>query len=1049
MGAGAGARPMLRREGAPIMQGRAARRDPCEVRGATRLIMALRLIVGPPNSGRTGAVLDAFRSVGGQDPVLVVPTLDDVERFEGELTREGEAVIGASVGTFDMLFRLVARAADAPTGAPLSPTQRRRLARESVARSKLKLLGASAAQPGFPAALDELISELQAALVDPATLRERAKPAGAYELEIAALYQGYVHLRAELGRHDVHSLATATTAALRANPDAWSGRPVLLYGFDDLTMEQLELVRELSRAAPVTVALPWEDRQVLTEARGALFAELRDIDGVSIERLEARPEFTRSGTLFELARRFGESDLDAEPVANDGGLALLVSAGELAEAEAVGGEVARLLHDGIDPGEIAIVLRDPSSSGPLYRRVLSSFRIPTAIQADLPAHRTLTGAGLIALLEAAVGRKRATDLLAYLRTPGMASPARVDWFERKLLRGRLRGADEAIEAWVGDADNGSRGLPAVEKLRAAGAGPELLREAGRQARWVAESAIRRDGAVAGEDRALEIRAGAEIEKALGELAEIDLPSAPADVIAAVAELRVPMWRGPTAGRVRVISPYRARARRVGHLFACSLQDGDFPRRDTGGPLLSDDARAALALPPRKKAEVEDRYLFSVCLSRPKERFWLSWRSADDEGAAAARSPFVDEVRELLVPALPSDTEERDEALVAEAGGRGVGDSAFAPGEAPSEDELARAEAAAEVEAPVVPDGARERIAPRLAAAREDLDGRRLRPGPLSLEPVLDQLRARELFGPSTLEAYAECPYRWFVGHELQPQRIGPAEEALTAGQIAHKVLERLYADPPAGEPRPTPSTLATWRERARELVEEVGPSRLPRERADTAAALHRVEGLVLAFLADEARTPTAFRPAPELAEARFGFPDSEKPALRLRGGGVHGQIDRIDIGPAGEALVQDYKTGATVPGGRGMLEKGKLQLQLYLLAAHELWGLELAGGLYRPLGARNERDRKPKGLLRKSLKEDLDGLRPRPKDHLEDGDFDAALAEAREAAEGIIEKIHAGDIGRRPIGGACPSYCEYQPICRRERGIPEDEPTGPDEEEEE
>ena len=35
-----------------------------------------------------------------------------------------------------------------------------------------------------------------------------------------------------------------------------------------------------------------------------------------------------------------------------------------------------------------------------------------------------------------------------------------------------------------------------------------------------------------------------------------------------------------------------------------------------------------------------------------------------------------------------------------------------------------------------------------------------------------------------------------------------------------------------------------------------------------------------------------------------------------------------------------------------MLEKrGKLQLQLYMLAARELWGHELAGGLYRPLGA--------------------------------------------------------------------------------------------------
>ena len=50
--------------------------------------MALKLIVGPPNSGRTGAVLDGFRAAFGRDPVLVVPTVDDVERFEEGISEE-------------------------------------------------------------------------------------------------------------------------------------------------------------------------------------------------------------------------------------------------------------------------------------------------------------------------------------------------------------------------------------------------------------------------------------------------------------------------------------------------------------------------------------------------------------------------------------------------------------------------------------------------------------------------------------------------------------------------------------------------------------------------------------------------------------------------------------------------------------------------------------------------------------------------------------------------------------------------------------------------
>src|SRR4029077_18538753 len=354
------------------------------------------------------------------------------------------------------------------------------------------------------------------------------------------------------------------------------------------------------------------------------------------------------------------------------------------EVEAVGTEVARLLSDGTPPGEIAIVLRDPRSGGPLYRRVLARFRIPVAVQADMSAARTNTGAGLIALLQAAVRHGRASDLLAYLRTPGVASPSKVDWFERRLLRGRLRTTDQALEAWSTKEDNGNKGLREVRKLREANPGAGLLREAGKQARWIAESAIRRQGAVAEDDRALELRAGAEIERALVELAELGLSHSAADVIAAVSELDVPMWRGPTEGRGRVLRPYKGRGPRRAHLFVCSMQDGDFPRRDTGGPLLSDEARRALALPERKKAEIEDRYLFSVWLSRAKERLWLSWRSADDEGGATSRSPFVDEVRDLLAPALPEDLEERDEAIVAEAGGRGLAESVFEPDMAPSE-----------------------------------------------------------------------------------------------------------------------------------------------------------------------------------------------------------------------------------------------------------------------------------------------------------------------------------------------------------------------------
>ena len=78
----------------------------------------------------------------------------------------------------------------------------------------------------------------------------------------------------------------------------------------------------------------------------------------------------------------------------------------------------------------------------------------------------------------------------------------------------------------------------------------------------------------------------------------------------------------------------------------------------------------------------------------------------------------------------------------------------------------------------------------------------------------------------------------------------------------------------------------------------------------------------------------------------------------------------------------------------------------------------------------------------------LAGLDPRPRDHLEDEAFEGALTEAQAKAEQIIASVHAGKVIRDPLGGSCPDFCAFQPICRRERGLPEDEPWSEEDEEE-
>ena len=78
--------------------------------------MPLNLIHGPPNSGRAGLVRPRFADALDRDPVLVVPTVDDVYRFERELCEDG-AALGGAVMTFGGLFRTVATAGGSPPAA--------------------------------------------------------------------------------------------------------------------------------------------------------------------------------------------------------------------------------------------------------------------------------------------------------------------------------------------------------------------------------------------------------------------------------------------------------------------------------------------------------------------------------------------------------------------------------------------------------------------------------------------------------------------------------------------------------------------------------------------------------------------------------------------------------------------------------------------------------------------------------------------------------------------------------------------------------------------
>ena len=306
------------------------------------------------------------------------------------------------------------------------------------------------------------------------------------------------------------------------------------------------------------------------------------------------------------------------------------------------------------------------------------------------------------------------------------------------------------------------------------------------------------------------------------------------------------------------------------------------------------------------------------------------------------------------------------------------------------------------------------------------------PGPLVSPRVLAELAERNPVGAGTIEKWIECPYRWFVDHELKPQRLDPQPEALTTGSIVHEVLERLYRDPPGDDRIPRPGDLDRWRARALELLAEAAAGYgLEADRPLAGVALARMRAQIERLLERESRSETTLRPL--LIEASFGDgDDAKKPALHLGDLALHGMIDRVDVTPDERfGVVYDYKTSSKVTSGAKLAEAGKLQLQLYARAIRDQWGIEPLGGLYYQLGG--SRDPKPRGFVAGGdATEGLDLKKPtswtstrsrRP--------WRRAL---RPRGNGP-PRCAAVPSAATPTAGSARAGARYQPICRLERAV--------------
>jgi len=993
--------------------------------------LPITLITGPANAGKAQVVIDGVRRhvAHGEEPLLIVPTRADAELYLRELAAE-DAAMGVRVERFAGLIGEAVRRAGIGE-AVIGGTAREQTLEAVAARA------GAPSSPGFVRALGELFAELQVRRVTPARLSEAlsswraADGTAAHPAQLERLYDDYRTALARLGRVDAEQRAVRALDALRERPALWGRTPVLVYGFDDLTRLQLDAIETLGRVVDtqVTVSLAYEPGRAAFAGRAASFHALAPLARYHRE-LAARAEYyapSARAALSHLERSLFEPG--AERVGHGDSVRLLEGGGERAELELVAAEIGSLLDAGTAPEEIAVLVRPGGTDPDLLEEVFAASTIPFTLRRARPFGDTAIGRALIGLLRCvpAPDGSRSDeparagelgDLLAWLRAPGLLAtsssrgpgPSLADRLEISARRAGATSAEQARALW----ERRNWPLETIDRIAEAqerGAAA-LCERAARELYWLFCAPRRAAASVLEADELDEASALAAGRRALGELRELArsapelAPASAGELARALERIEIVGGAGSSAGTggahattaedtppgaVAVLDPLALRARRVRVLFVCGLQEGVFPARARPQPFLAEEERRRLAeVSGLRLGELEDvlaaeRYLLYAAVSRPRERLFLSWHVADDEGETMSRSLFVDDICDLF-----------DEGL------------------------------------------SRERARRALGA----VDGLPAQALPLATQPVsralhderlLAQLRAH-VWSPSSLERWIACPMSWFVERMLRPDAFDPDPEPLARGALAHAALkdtlERLREE--TGSARLTPASLP----RARELLawalaqnEAEHPlSTAPERRA---AVRRRLQADLGRYLEHAAAAESPLEPL--ALELGFGFAEgdergeaSDLPALDL-GGGVRlrGRIDRVDGSGGGEAVVYDYK-GGRAPAAARWIRDGSVQVALYMRAVESLLHLSVVGGFYQPLTGEDLRAR---GVLDGDAGIELESVRS---DVLEHDEARELVAQAVALALAAAGEAGRGELQARPQTCAFRGGCMYPSICRSE-----------------
>ena len=331
------------------------------------------------------------------------------------------------------------------------------------------------------------------------------------------------------------------------------------------------------------------------------------------------------------------------------------------------------------------------------------------------------------------------------------------------------------------------------------------------------------------------------------------------------------------------------------------------------------------------------------------------------------------------------------------------------------------------------------------AARMGRDRRRRRltefDGNLSSVAATSRFREnldRSAVSATSLESWAACPFRYFLGHVLRLGMVETPEEIMTIsplerGSLVHRILERFIHDVEDKGHLPAPGE--GWSTQARDRIMEIARDEFGAAEARGATGKRTLwelekqdmEADLDTFLEEDAQLRSEHRSTSIRVEAAFGFAGEKQAGMELSDGtriGFRGIADRLDVSADGSSvLVIDYKTGSARSYReleRDVIDRGKrLQLGIYSLAARNIEpAAERVRAAYWFATARG-------------------GFQFAPHGHLDIGD-ERVNRRFREGVSTIVQGIRRGLFPANPgpqdrgRGANC-RFCDFDSLCPTRR----------------